>query len=101
MTLKELKTLLDGTGLPVAYGFFEQPQTLPYIVYEVTGSDNFAADNKVWLAKNRIQIELYTKNKDLETEAKVENALASVFWEKSEEYIESLHCMQVVYEIEV
>lgn len=101
MTLKELKTLLDSTGLPVAYRFFEQPQTLPYITYEVIGSDNFAADNKVWNAKSRIQIELYTKTKSLETEAKVENVLASVFWNKTEEYIESLHCLQVIYEIEV
>ena len=50
---------------------------------------------------NHIQVELYTKLKDPELEDKVEQALSSFFWDKTEEYIDSERCYQILYEIEV
>ena len=103
VTLKDIPKLLETTGLPVVYRFFtenEAPQ-LPFICYLFTNTNNFAADGQVYANINRIQIELYTQHKDIEVEKKLENALSSLFWEKSEEYIGSERCFQIVYELEV
>lgn len=103
VTLKDIPKLLETTGLPVVYHSFtenEAPQ-LPFICYLFTGTNNFAADGQVYANINRIQIELYTQHKDIEVEKKLENALVSLFWEKSEEYIDSERCFQIVYELEV
>lgn len=88
MTLKELNSLLKQTRMPVGYGYFNKPQSLPYILYRVSYSNNFGADNSVYHPINHIQVELYTKDKDLTAEGKVEQALSSLFWQKSESYIE-------------
>lgn len=103
MNLKELKTILDGVGIPVAYQYFpeDEPQKPPYICYRVTGDNNFAADGVVYQKVDRIAIELYTKNKDEALEGKVEEALSSFVWTKEEEYLTKERIYQIVYEIEV
>ncbi len=103
MTAEDMKKILSSTGLPVAYRAFQEGEapSLPFICFLVPGSNNFAADGCVYFKANRVQIELYTKYKDLESEGKVEEALSSFFWEKTEEYIESEKCFQIVYELEV
>lgn len=103
MTLESLRTLLESTGLPVAYR--EWPESaappLPFICFLVAYSNNFAADGSVYVPIKRIQIELYTKLKKPELEDKVEKALSSLFWEKTETYIDTEKCYQILYEIEV
>lgn len=103
MTLEELRDLLETTGLPVTYREWEANAAppLPNICYLVSYSNNFAADGKVYCPITHVQIELYTKLKDLESEARVENALASFYWEKTESYINTEKCYQILYEIEV
>ena len=51
--------------------------------------------------QKKIQVELYTKNKEIETEEKVEQALSSFFFTKTENYIDSEKCYQILYELEV
>lgn len=103
MTLEELKTTLKSSGLPVTYRAWPEGEApaLPYICYLVTGSSNFAADGIVYAGFQRVQVELYTRIKDEETEDKVEQTLSSFVWEKTEEYIDSEECYQILYEIEV
>ena len=103
MTLKELNELLETTGLPVAYREWpdEKAPPLPFICYLVVYSNNFGADNTVYYPINHIQIELYTELKDPVSEGKVEKALSSFYWEKTEEYINTEQCYQIIYEIEV
>lgn len=101
MTLKEIHDLLVGTGLPVAYRAFEGRQEPPFLCYLVSGSENFYADNKTFLKIEHIQVELYTAEKDLESEEKVELALQQLCWEKAETFIESEQVYQITYEIEV
>jgi hypothetical protein len=96
---KSLETLLEGTGIPYAYHHFVSPPPPPYIVYLSPGPDNFGADNKVHYSGQNWQVELYTRKKDPATEQLVEAALAEVYWEKSESYIESEGLYQVLYEI--
>lgn len=103
MTLTELTDLLKSTGIPVTYYAWPENQApqLPFICYLTPGSNNFAADGLVYYPITQVNVELYTKIKSPETEAKVEEALASIFWDKSETYIDSEKCYQIVYEIEV
>ena len=103
MSLEELKTLLGTTGLPVTYRAWPENEAppLPFICYLVAYSNNFGADNRVYHKIDHIQVELYTKLKDPEAEDRVENALSSLYWDKTEEYIDSERCYQILYEIEV
>lgn len=103
MTLEEVKVLLETTGIPVTYRAWPEKAAppMPYICYLVAYSSNFGADNVVYHPINHIQIELYTELKDPDTEDKVEQALSSLFWEKTEEYIDTERCYQIIYEIEV
>lgn len=103
MTLEELKDRLETAGFPVTYR--EWPENtappLPFICYIVAYSNNFAADGGVYYPIDRVQVELYTKLKDPDAESKVEQALSSLFWEKTETYISTEKCYQILYEIEV
>lgn len=103
MTLQEVEDMLASTGLPVVYRAWpdEQAPPLPYICYLAAYSNNFSADGQVYLPVEHIQIELYTELKDPKAEGKVEAALSSLFWEKTETYIDTERCYQILYEIEV
>lgn len=103
MSIEKIKLLLDTTGIPVAYYAFDEENApgLPFICFLVTGSNNFSADGTVYQKVNHIQVELYTKKKDIESEEKVETALSSFFWNKDETYLEDEKCFEVIYELEV
>lgn len=107
MTLQEFNQMLQSTGLSVAYRSFPtgdknnpEPE-LPFICYLETNTNNFSADGIVYKKISSIAVELYTKNKDLEVERKVENALSSFYWNKSEEYLDDEECYFTLYELEV
>lgn len=90
MTLAELKTAFITefpTGSPsYHYGKVPNGTKLPYVVATDNGSDNFAADNIVYKAKQGVSLELYTRAKDEALEEKIEALLDSleIYWEKSE-----------------
>jgi hypothetical protein len=106
MTLAELKILLDQTGYPVTYSHFT-PSTNnpvpnpPYICYLETFSSNFIADNKVYKKNPTVQVELYTKKKDLEAEANLEAILDTneIPYDSTETFIESEGLFQKIYEV--
>ena len=103
MYLDEVAARLDTTGLPNTYNAWppgEAPE-LPFICYRFRNSNNLHADGGVYYSGSSIDVELMTKVKDPEAEKKVENALTGIHWEKSEDYIESQKCFQILYEIEV
>ena len=103
MTLESLYQLLESTGLPVVYRAWpiDGAPELPYICYLSAYSNNFSADGVVYQPIDHVQIELYTKDKNPEAEGRVESALSSIFWEKSETYIDTEQCYQILYEVEV
>lgn len=103
MTLDELEDKLKETGLPVVYRNWKAGTAppLPWICYLVAYSNNFAADGGVYARVDHIQVELYTALKDQEAEERVETALSYFVWEKTETYLESEKCFQILYEIEV
>lgn len=103
MRLKAFEELLETTELPVAYYAFPENEAppLPFICYLVPFTNNFSADGKVYQKINHIQVELYTKFKSPEIEEKVEQALSSFYWEKTETYLEDEKCFEIIYELEV
>lgn len=101
--LYNLLNSINGFQGKVAYRFFQKgaAPALPFICYEVEGSDNFIADNKVKHRIDDVSIDLYTKKKDTASEELVESALddASIPWNKTESYIEAEECYMITYSI--
>ena len=118
MTLKEIYDLLKtiripiddpapavGPLLPVTYNSWHEDDEppLPFLVYRQTGVNNFGADNRVYHTAIDVDVELYTREKLPDVEAAVEAAFDSVpiFWTKTETYLDSERCFEILYEIEV
>ena len=105
MTIESLVEMLQKTGIPFAYDHFaegESPKP-PFICYLLPGSNNFAADGKVYFKINQVRIELYTDSKDLAVERKVEMVMdeSGIFYNKSEVWIQSEKLYEVLYSFEV
>ena len=105
MTIENLVEMLQKTGIPFAYDHFaegESPEP-PFICYLLPGSNNFAADGKVYFKINQVRIELYTDSKDLAVERKMEMVLdeSGIFYNKSEVWIQSEKLYEVLYSFEV
>ena len=105
MTVSEVYEMLESPGFPVAYDHFEEGETpdLPYLIYCYTGTHDFKADDMVYLRINALEIELYTEQKDPESEQKLEDVLKSYGFicKKSEGYLEAEDMYKVLYETEV
>ncbi|MDR4341590.1 hypothetical protein, partial [Bacillus thuringiensis] len=72
----------------------------PYIWFIVDGSANLMADNKVYHKINDVNIELYTTNKDLVADAKLEKVLDDheIPYDSYGIFIESEKLFQKTYE---
>ena len=85
--MDKLLDILKSTGFPCAYDHFaegEAPEP-PFLCYLLPGSDNFSADGKVYYRISEVRVELYTDQKNLAAERKLEDALdaCGIFYEKS------------------
>lgn len=105
MTMEELVAMLQKTGIPFAYDHFAEGESPdpPFICYLLPGSNNFAADGKVYFKINQVRIALYMDSKDLAVERKVEAVLddSGIFYNKSEVWIQSEKLYEVLYSFEV
>lgn len=104
MTRAKVKEILEAIGLPYAYHHFEvgKAPALPMMVFNYPQSDNFSADDTVYVKIENINIVLYTAFKDFAAENKIEAILEQygLFYNKSEVYIESERAYQITYEME-
>lgn len=103
--MDELLSVLAELELPFAYHHFAEGESPnpPFICYLTPGSDNFAADGKVYFKISKYHIELYTDRKDPKLEDRLEAVLDShgIFYEKSEVWIESERLYEVLYQFEL
>lgn len=108
MIIENLREILES--IPefknkVAYRAFPKNEApkLPFICYLETGTDNFFADNTVYLSSSIVDIELYSSVRDLESERIIEAKLLenNITWTKDIEYIDSEKVYEVVYTVEV
>lgn len=105
MTRAEVANMIGSTNIPYAYFQFtnDTAQPCPFICYYYTGSDDMSADNINYAKVERLIIELYTDNKDFETEDAISNVLNEngIFFTKSETYISAEHMYETIFESEV
>lgn len=105
MKSTEVADMLRETGLPTAY--YQYPNRMvpkpPYTVYYFPNSNNFAADDTVYVGIEALNIELYSAHKSFAAERKVEEVLEAhgIFWNKTEAYLDSEHLYEVLYEMEI
>ena len=102
--MDKLIAIMNEVSIPFAYDHFaegESPEP-PFICYLLPGSDNFAADGRVYCKINDVNIELYTDTKDLSAEQQLEDVLDKygIFYEKSETWIDSEKLYEVLYQFE-
>ncbi len=102
--MDDLRQMMEEIGLPFAYDHFAEGESPspPFITFLLPGSDNFSADGKVYLKIDEVHIELYTDEKNPETEALVERVLDAheIFYDKTEVWIESEKLYEVLYSFE-
>lgn len=105
MTYKEVATMIAGIGLPYAYDHFEEDNASPppFICFFYSGSNDLAADNTNYQKIRPLTIELYTDNKDVQTEETVEAALnnADLYYTRSEVYIDSERMYEVIFQADI
>lgn len=105
MTIENIVEMLQEMNIPFAYDHFEEGESPepPFICYLIPGSDNFAADGKVYFKMNEVRIEMYTDFKDLDLESRVEGVLDGheIFYNKSETWIQSEKLYEVMYSFEM
>ena len=99
--MDELVKIIEEMGILFAYDHFaegESPE--PFLCYLLPGSDNFAADGRVYYKMSEVRIELYTDFKDVSLEEKVTAVLDNhgIFYEQSEVWIEEEKLYEVAFE---
>ena len=65
--MDELVKIIEEMGIPFAYDHFAEGESPdpPFLCYLLPGSDNFAADGRVYYKMCEVRIELYTDFKDV------------------------------------
>lgn len=103
--MEELIEIITEMGIPFAYDHFAEGESPdpPFICYLLPGSDNFAADGRVYFKINEVRMEVYTDFKDITLENKVEAVLDGheIFYNKSETWIQSEKLYEVMYSFEM
>lgn len=106
MELEAMGELLEGIpGFEnrVAYDKFQAGEFpgLPVLRYRVIDNYIMCADNRVYTNYPVLAIELYTENKDMAAEKRVETALdaAGLPYGKDEEQIDGEQCYVVTYTV--
>ena len=108
MTISDFyKNLVEALELPTTYREFseEESETLetPYCVYFIDEVETLEADNMVYWSKDILMLEIYTDNKDLELESKVETFLDEneLVYEKGEDHVPQEQLFIVHYKFSI
>ena len=77
MTYKDVKTMIEGIGVPCAYYQFTKKtaQPPPFICFYFDSDDDLFADDTNYQKIVSLTIELYTETQDFSMEQAVESAL--------------------------
>lgn len=105
MTYSDIANIINGIGFPCAYYQFpDGTETAPpFICFFYPERNDFFADDSNYSKIQRVNIELYTDDKDFTAEAAIEAALeaAGLTYAKEETTIESERLYEVIYTCEV
>lgn len=104
-TREEIKIMMESMDLPLAYYQFDEgtAQTPPYVVFFYSQDSDVYADNKNFVDKEQLNVELYTRYRDFDLEKQVEAVLESndFTYDKQASFIDSEKLYQIAYEMEV
>ncbi len=105
MTYDEIMQMAAETQLPFAYDHFAEGESPapPFLIFLFPRSDNFGADDMVYMKSRVLHFELYTDEKRPDIESRVETVLDShnLFYDKTEVWIAEERLYEVLYEMEV
>lgn len=103
--VKELEKQCPRFKDKIAYRSFPEggAPKLPYVIVYFKKTSNFNADNKTYQVIRQVIVELYTKEKDVKTEAYLESFFdkSDISWNSSEWYLEDEKMYEVYYEINI
>ena len=103
-SLEELCAAVDGTGIPWANTSFEGGEPSPPFIVLVPGyTDTAYADNAAWYRWMPYDVALYVRDRDIDAEARVEEALDAIgaAWEKAVTRIDGEHLVETAYTVNV
>lgn len=103
MTQAQLQLALDASGYPTVYGSFKEPKQPPYVVFIRPSAEPVSSDYKVHGKFESYIVELYTKQKDIVAEKKLEDIVGAIDpdYETLEVYIDTEKLFQVTYSITI
>lgn len=105
MTHEQIVAMLEEANLPLAYDHFAEGESPdpPFLIFLFPGSNNMFADDSVYQRINELHVELYTDQKEPDTEAMLEGIFAAheLLWEKTEVWIESEKLYEILYSTEI
>lgn len=104
MGLDALYTLISAKFSTAYWAFPEgDAPDMPFVTIFENGTDNFAADNKVYHIRRVISVELYTRQKSPTDEAKLEKIFNDndLFWNKTDTHLDDENAYEVLYTLEV
>ena len=103
MTLEELRKRCEENNIQYSYGPFLKPVEPPHLVAIESETNNYMADNKVYLRIGEIQLDLTMNYLDFDLMKTIEEKiLFDVCWNKTEEtYLSKEEIWQVSYFFEI
>lgn len=105
MTLEDVVTMLESTGMDLAYQHFnaEDDPQMPFLTYQEVASNNFSADDKTYAKFSHMYVTLWQTKKDAAAEQNLENVFDGhdIPWSKNESYLETEQIYEITYEVEV
>ena len=105
MNLMEFKSELETLGLPIQYQAFATGHApeLPYIIFYEDDSDNFFADNSNYYDGLNVVCELYSDEKDLELETKLQKLFFDneIEYNSQQTYIDSENMYLKAYSVSI
>lgn len=101
----EFKAELEKLGVPIQYRAFQvgHAPELPYLIFYENDSDNVFADNHNYYDVLNIVCELYTDNKDIELETKLQKLFYDneIEYNSTETYIDSENMYLKAYDVQI
>ena len=105
MNLMEFKSELEQLEIPIQYRAFQvgHAPELPYILFYEDDSDNVFADNHNYYDVLNVACELYTDEKDIELETKLQKLLydLEIQYNSTETYIDSENMYLKAYDVTI
>ena len=105
MNLMEFKAELEQLEIPIQYRSFQvgHAPSLPYLIFYENDSDNVFADNQNYFDVLNVACELYTDEKDIELETKIQKLFYDneIQYNSTETYIDSENMYLKVYDVQI